>query len=94
MYDVLRGDRTSAAWALEIRIPFLDKRFLNYMLNLRPELKDPKHNKNIEKYILRKAFDDPNQPYLPQSVLWRPKEAFSDGVGYSWKDQLIKYAES
>jgi len=42
---------------------------------------------------LRKAFDDPEKPYLPHDVLWRPKEAFSDGVGYSWKDSIIKYSE-
>lgn len=38
----------------------------------------------IEKYIMRKAFDDAEQPYLPSEVLWRQKEQFSDGVGYSW----------
>lgn len=48
----------------------------------------------IEKYILRKAFDTPEQPYLPDNVLYRQKEAFSDGVGYSWVDGLKAYAES
>ena len=52
---------------------------------------DGKHKK-MEKYILRKAFDDPSDPYLPESVLWRQKEQFSDGVGYSWVDGLKEYA--
>ena len=56
------------------------------------DLPDGKHKK-MEKYILRKAFDDPSDPYLPESVLWRQKEQFSDGVGYSWVDGLKKYAQ-
>lgn len=56
------------------------------------ELADGKHKK-MEKYILRKAFDDPSDPYLPESVLWRQKEQFSDGVGYSWVDGLKEYAQ-
>lgn len=48
----------------------------------------------IEKYILRKAFDDKDDPYLPESVLFRQKEQFSDGVGYDWVNGLIKYAEN
>lgn len=46
----------------------------------------------MEKYLLRKAFDCPEQPYLPEDVLWRQKEQFSDGVGYSWVDGLKDYA--
>lgn len=56
------------------------------------DLPDGKHKK-MEKYILRKAFDDPSDPYLPESVLWRQKEQFSDGVGYSWVDGLKAYAQ-
>lgn len=93
VYDVLRCDRAPAAASLEVRAPYLDKAFLNYCINLHPMLKHPKYNKNIEKYILRKALDDEKQPYLPKDILWRPKEAFSDGVGYAWKDALIKYCE-
>ena len=52
---------------------------------------DGKHAK-LEKYLLRKAFDVPEAPYLPESVLWRQKEQFSDGVGYSWVDGLKEYA--
>lgn len=47
----------------------------------------------MEKFILRKAFDTPDQPYLPSHILWRQKEQFSDGVGYSWIDTLKEYAE-
>ena len=54
---------------------------------------DGKHKK-MEKYILRKAFDVVDDPYLPEEVLWRQKEQFSDGVGYSWVDGLRDYAES
>ena len=46
----------------------------------------------MEKYLLRKAFDRPEQPYLPERVLWRQKEQFSDGVGYSWVDGLKAHA--
>lgn len=59
-------------------------------LSVMPDGKHPK----IEKYILRQAFDTPDDPYLPDSVLYRQKEAFSDGVGYSWVDGLKEYAES
>lgn len=53
---------------------------------------DGKHAR-MEKYLLRKAFDRPEDPYLPEDVLWRQKEQFSDGVGYSWVDGLKSYAE-
>jgi len=53
-----------------------------------------KSHSGIEKYILRKAFDTPDSPFLPDEVLWRQKEQFSDGVGYSWIDSLIAYASS
>ena len=52
---------------------------------------DGKHKK-MEKYILRKAFDVAEDPYLPEEVLWRQKEQFSDGVGYDWVDGLRDYA--
>ncbi len=61
------------------------------MINM-AERPDGRHAR-MEKYVLRKAFDDPEDPYLPESVLWRQKEQFSDGVGYSWVDSLKKYAE-
>ncbi|XP_067649261.1 asparagine synthetase [glutamine-hydrolyzing]-like [Haliotis asinina] len=76
MYDVLRGDRSTAAWGLEIRVPFLDHQFTSYYLSLPAEDRVPR--KGVEKYLLRSAFDGMN--LLPKDILWRPKEAFSDGV--------------
>ncbi|KAJ8314233.1 hypothetical protein KUTeg_008794 [Tegillarca granosa] len=87
MYDVLRGDRTTAAWGLEIRVPFLDHQFSSYYLSLPPKDKIPQ--KGIEKYLLRAAFD--SEGLLPDEILWRPKEAFSDGVSSakrSWYEVL------
>ena len=75
-YDVLRADRTISAHGLELRVPFLDHDFLNFVMGC-----DVAHmrEKPMEKYLLRQAFEG----YLPDSVLYRQKEAFSDGVGYN-----------
>lgn len=92
MYDVLRADRTTAAWGLEIRVPFLDHRFSHYYLTLPHEDKRPKDG--IEKHLLRSAFSD--QGLIPDEILWRPKEAFSDGVSSvttSWYEVLQKYID-
>ncbi|HLF52101.1 asparagine synthase B [Flavobacterium sp.] len=89
--DLLRADKSTMAHGLEARVPFLDKAFLEMAIQIKPEEKQPKTYDGIEKYILRKAFDTPESPYLPQEVLWRQKEQFSDGVGYNWIDQLIEY---
>lgn len=89
--DLLRADKSTMAHGLEARVPFLDKAFLEMAMQIKPEEKQPKTYEGIEKYILRKAFDTPEKPYLPQEVLWRQKEQFSDGVGYNWIDQLIEY---
>uniref|UniRef100_A0A6U7YM09 asparagine synthase (glutamine-hydrolyzing) n=1 Tax=Eutreptiella gymnastica TaxID=73025 RepID=A0A6U7YM09_9EUGL len=99
-WDVLRANKSTQAWGLEARVPFLDKAFMDVSMNIDPKEKminaeerpDGVHPR-IEKYILRKAFDDQKRPYLPDSVLWRQKEAFSDGVGYDWVDGLKKYAD-
>lgn len=90
-YDVKRCDRSTSAWSLEVRTPFLCKYLVNYVLNLDPSLRDPKTNKNIEKYLLRAAFAETK--ILPDSILWRPKEAFSDGVGYNWVSGVKAHAE-
>jgi len=74
------------AHGLEARVPFLDKAFLDLAIKIRPEEKMPKTYDGIEKYILRKAFDTPERPFLPEAILWRQKEQFSDGVGYNWID--------
>ncbi|WP_306352825.1 asparagine synthase B [Flavobacterium sp. '19STA2R22 D10 B1'] len=92
--DLLRADKSTMAHGLEARVPFLDKAFLELAIKIKPEEKQPKTYKGIEKYILRKAFDTPESPYLPDEVLWRQKEQFSDGVGYSWIDNLIEYCSS
>lgn len=89
--DLLRADKSTMAHGLETRVPFLDKAFLDVAMLVKAEEKQPKAYKGIEKYILRKAFDTPETPYLPEEVLWRQKEQFSDGVGYNWIDQLIEY---
>ncbi|MEO8234498.1 MAG: asparagine synthase B [Flavobacterium sp.] len=92
--DLLRADKSTMAHGLEARVPFLDKAFLDVAMLVKPEEKQPKTYDGKEKYILRKAFDTPDNPYLPDEVLWRQKEQFSDGVGYNWIDQLIDYCAS
>ena len=82
-YDCLRANKSLAAWGIEGRVPFLDKEFIETAMNINPEDKMIKSGR-IEKWVLREAFKD----YLPESVLWRQKEQFSDGVGYSWIDSL------
>ena len=85
LYDCLRANKSLAAWGIEGRVPFLDKEFLDVAMNLNPEDKMA-INGRPEKWILRKAFEDT----LPESVAWRQKEQFSDGVGYNWIDTLKK----
>lgn len=92
--DLLRADKSTMAHGLEARVPFLDKAFLELAIKIKPEEKMPQTYDGVEKYILRKAFDTPEQPYLPNEVLWRQKEQFSDGVGYNWIDTLIEYCSN
>lgn len=92
--DLLRADKSTMAHGLEARVPFLDKAFLEAAMLIKGEEKQPKTYNGVEKYILRKAFDTPEDPYLPTEVLWRQKEQFSDGVGYSWIDTLIDFCSS
>ena len=92
--DLLRADKSTMAHGLEARVPFLDKDFLDTAMLIKGEEKMPKTYEGREKYILRKAFDTPDNPYLPDEVLWRQKEQFSDGVGYNWIDELIEYCAS
>ena len=86
-FDCLRANKAMAAWGVEARVPFLDKEFLDVAMSIDPAAKMPAGG--IEKRILREAFAD----YLPDEVLWRQKEQFSDGVGYSWIDSLKDFAE-
>ncbi|RFU28635.1 hypothetical protein B7463_g7704, partial [Scytalidium lignicola] len=94
--DCLRANKSTMAWGVEARVPFLDTQFLQVAMNIDPFEKLITEDR-IEKYILRKAFDtsdeDGTQPYLPESILWRQKEQFSDGVGYGWIDALKDNAE-
>jgi len=92
--DLLRADKSTMAHGLEARVPFLDKKFLELAIKIKPEEKQAKTYDGVEKYILRKAFDTPKKPYLPDEILWRQKEQFSDGVGYNWIDTLIEYCTS
>jgi asparagine synthase (glutamine-hydrolysing) len=83
MYDCLRANKSLAAWGIEGRVPFLDKEFMDIAMRINP--KDKMINgERMEKWVVRKAFED----YLPESVAWRQKEQFSDGVGYDWIDTL------
>ncbi|KAL6050248.1 Asparagine synthetase [glutamine-hydrolyzing] [Balamuthia mandrillaris] len=90
--DCLRANKSTMAWGLEVRVPFLDKEFLNVAMTIDPQEK-AHGNGRMEKYVLRSAFDTPDKPYLPREILWRQKEQFSDGVGYSWIDGIKDYAE-
>ena len=95
--DCLRANKSTSAWGLEARVPFLDKQFLEVAMNVDPAEKMITKDR-IEKYILRKAFDTTDEPdvkpYLPDKILWRQKEQFSDGVGYGWIDALKDNAEA
>jgi asparagine synthase (glutamine-hydrolysing) len=88
LYDCLRANKSLASWGVEGRVPFLDKEFMDIAMRLNPKDKMAKDGK-MEKWILRKAFED----YLPEDIVWRQKEQFSDGVGYSWIDTLKQIAD-
>lgn len=90
MYDVLRADRCISAHSLEGRVPFADIDFVSYIMSINPSKKMNTYNKG--KYLLRKAFDGQN--YLPESLLYREKAAFSDAIGHSLVDYLKEFAES
>jgi len=87
-YDCLRANKSMAAWGIEARVPFLGKEFLEYAMNIDPADKMCSDGK-AEKYVLRKAFEG----LIPDEVLWRQKEQFSDGVGYNWIDSLKANAD-
>jgi len=94
--DCLRANKSTSAWGVEARVPFLDKEFLDVSMGIDPAEKLITKER-LEKYILRKAFDTSDEPevkpYLPEDILWRQKEQFSDGVGYGWIDILKDTAE-
>lgn len=88
-YDCLRANKSLAAWGIEGRVPFLDKEFIDVAMriNANDKMITPKR---MEKWVIRKAFEK----YLPESVVWRQKEQFSDGVGYNWIDTLKEIVEN
>ncbi|MEY4703466.1 MAG: hypothetical protein RIR96_1363, partial [Bacteroidota bacterium] len=88
LYDCLRANKSLMAWGVEGRVPFLDKEFMDIAMRLNPSDKMARDGK-MEKWILRKAFED----YLPETIAWRQKEQFSDGVGYGWIDSLKAKAQ-
>lgn len=98
LYDCLRANKALAAWGVEGRVPFLDKEFIDLAMSLNPADKmtapsrpvpgDILSEMKIEKRLLRQAFRD----LLPEGIVLRQKEQFSDGVGYSWIDTLKKLA--
>ena len=94
-FDCLRANKSTMSWGLEARVPFLDRSFLQTIMPIHPSLKLNKEKKS-EKFILRQAFSEEasGEKYLPDEILWRQKEQFSDGVGYSWIDGVKEYAES
>ncbi len=89
LYDCNRANKALAAWGVEGRVPFLDKEFIDIAMTINPQDKMAGHNR-MEKWVLRQAFAD----ILPESVAWRQKEQFSDGVGYSWIDTLKEKVEA
>lgn len=88
LYDCLRANKSLAAWGVEGRVPFLDKEFLDVAMRFNPSEKMVKAGR-IEKWCIRNAFEE----FLPESIVWRQKEQFSDGVGYGWIDTLKRIAE-
>ena len=82
LFDVLRSDKSMSCHGLEPRTPFLDKYWVDYYLRIPSNIRaDVTHNgKRIEKYLLRKSFEENEPDLLPSEILWRNKEAFSDGV--------------
>jgi len=92
-FDGQRVDRCVGGSGLEARLPFGDHRFIKLYLSIDPELRKPRNG--CEKYLLRKAFD--GKGIIPDEVLWRPKEAFSDGVSAvkrSWYKIVLDYFDS
>lgn len=93
-YDCLRANKSMMAWGVEPRVPFLDREFMDVAMafDARYKMVDKASGgaQRMEKGILRAAFEG----YLPDEILWRQKEQFSDGVGYGWIDGLKAHAES
>ena len=93
-FDCLRANKSMMAWGVEPRVPFLDREFMDVAMRMDAKYKMVDRTRSdaqrMEKGVLRQAFEG----YLPESILWRQKEQFSDGVGYGWIDGLKAHAES
>ena len=95
LFDVLRSDKCISSNGLEPRTPFLDRNFVNYVLSIPPYFRNHNNFDEPEKYLLRRSFDkehfqnSQNQPLLPDKILWRKKEAFSDGVSSQEKSLFL-----
>jgi asparagine synthase (glutamine-hydrolysing) len=88
LYDCLRANKSMAAWGVEARVPFLDTAFIDVAMGQVPASQKRSGRGRIEKHVLREAF----RGWLPEPILWRQKEQFSDGVGYGWIDGLKAHA--
>ena len=96
MYDVLRSDKSISSHGLEPRTPFLDRSWVQFYMSLPPSIRNHALNEQCEKYLIRKAFKEQDPDLLPTEVLWRRKEAFSDGVSAttrSWFDIIRERIE-
>jgi len=89
-FDVLRAERCFSSHGLELRVPFLDKDLLKYVLNLDGNLRKP--YQGLEKYLLRESFN--GLKTMPKQILERQKERFSDGIGFTWVPTLINHAKN
>jgi asparagine synthase (glutamine-hydrolysing) len=96
VYDVLRTDRTTAGNGLEVRVPFLDRGFVKFVASIPGKYKNPNESsgfgKRIEKDILRNSFSSIG--LIPDEILYRTKNAFSDACGYDWIPSLQKHFET
>jgi asparagine synthase (glutamine-hydrolysing) len=88
LFDGLRVDRNISYHGLEARVPFLDKEFVDLFYQIPTELLVPT-KQHMEKYFIRRAFEIICPNLLPAEVLWRKKEAFSDGVSSKEKSWYL-----
>jgi len=94
-FDMLRGDRSISSAGLEARVPFADREFVEYFMGIDPALRMFDGTEKIEKYLLRKAFEDDD--LLPKEILWRRKNGFSDSVSKktrSWSTVIQDYVHT
>ena len=96
-FDVLRSDRCISSHGLEARTPFLDRQFVANYLSIHPNIRNHSQNNQCEKFLIRKAVEVYDYDLLPKNVLWRMKEAFSDGVSKqtkSWYEIIQDYVKN